>query len=124
MIDLNFIIGISLGILAFFSFCLFVIVVPVVLQLSRTLSSVQHLIDIINDDLEPTVKDIKENLFEVKNKIQKNSVILKTFFKKTQIIVVSGVYGLLYGIKDYLYSTTNQETSYNGKDKEKSGAVK
>ena len=106
MIDLNLTIVISLAVLAFFSFCLFVVIVPVAFQMSRTLNSMQHLLDTINDDLEPTVNQIKQSMGSVKSGLH-----------KARILVMSSTYGILTGLKDYLKSYKSNETSYNNKSR-------
>ena len=104
MLDLNLVVVISLALLAFFSFCFFFVFIPVALQLSRTLSSVQNLTDTINDDFEPTVKEIRQSIDGVKRGASKAS-----------ILVTSTAYGVFTGIKEYLSSYKTSEKSYNYK---------
>lgn len=113
MIDLDFILIVSLGVLAFLSFCTLIIIVPVVLQLSRTLTSLQHLTDTINDDLKPTVNEIKESVGSIKNVFKKGTDKLKSTTYATGIMAISSVHGILKGLKAYLSSYKNNETSYN-----------
>ena len=116
-IDLNLIIALSLSVLAFFTFCIFVILIPVAMQLNRTLSSAQFLLDSINDDLQPTVKEVKESIDNVKQLVRSSTKSVSVGINEAGILVVSSVHGLLTGVKDYLSSYKNNETSYNGKRK-------
>ena len=119
MIDLNLVIVISLAILAFFSFCLFIVIIPLALQFSKTLSSAQHLFDTIND-IEPTVKEIKQSVDSVRNVVEKSTQRAKSALSNASVFVISTSYGVLAGLKDYLSSYKNTETSYNGKSKDSS----
>lgn len=113
MININSVLVISISALAFFSFCFFVVFVPIALQLSRTLNSAQHLIDTINDDLEPTLKEVKHSVDDVKNVVQKTTNTLKDSLSKVRMVILSSAYGILTGFKDYLSSCKTSEGSYN-----------
>jgi hypothetical protein len=117
MIDINVILGISLAILAFTAVCLLIVVVPVALQCHRTLNSAQHLIDVINDDLEPALKDIKCGVNNVKNVVNKYSGTAKSVIDNAGIAIVSTSHGLMTGIKSYLEILTSTKGSNNGRKK-------
>ena len=117
MFDLNHILVISLAVLAFFSFCFFIIVVPIALQLSRTLNSAQHLLDTINDDLEPTINEIKESISGVKTVVQKSTTKVKSGIHNANVLIMSSVHGILAGVKEYFSSYKSNETGYNNKSK-------
>ena len=119
MINLNSILVLSLATLAFISFCLLLVIIPIALQLSRTLNSTQHLLDTINDDFEPTVKEIKQSVDGVRNVIQKSTTSVKSGINNTSILLVSSAYGVLAAVKEYLSSYKINETSYNNKGKVK-----
>jgi len=102
-------------ILALFSIALFFTVLPVVLQLSRTLTSIQNLVDTINDDLEPTVKEINQSVAGIKNILKNSTTLLKSSLKEASVVFISSAYGLMTGIKDYLSNYKTTESSYNGK---------
>ena len=112
---MNLVMVISLSVLAFFSLCFFVVLIPIALQLNRTLNSMQHLLDTVNEEIEPTVKEVKQSIDGVKNIVQKSTVVAKDAVSEAGILVVSSAYGVLAGIKDYLVSCKNVETSYNNK---------
>ena len=106
MLDLNTIVVISLAILAFFSLIVVIVLIPLALQFSKTLSSAQSLLDTINDDVSPTVKEIKQSVYGVKEALESN-------MGETKIFVTSSVHGLLTGVKEYFSSCKTHENSYN-----------
>ena len=114
MLDINLIIALSLAALAFFSFCLFVVIVPVSMQLSRTLASIQNLLDTIHEDIEPAVKEIKQSVDDVRNTVKKCTSKVKSGINEANVFLVSTAYGLTSGIRDYFTRCKNNETSYNG----------
>lgn len=116
--NLNLTIVISLAILAFFSFCIFVILIPIALQLSRTLNSAQHLLDTINDDIEPTVKEIKQSVDKVNSVVKRTGTVVKSGFQEAGILAISSAYGVLSAVKDYVSGFKTGKTSYNGKRKD------
>ena len=120
MVDLNSMLVISLAALAFFSFCCLIVVVPIALQLSRTLSSAQHLLDTINDDFEPAVKEIKQSVSSVRKAVQSGSETVKYSLGDASVLVVSSAYGVLAGIKEYVTGYKNTENGYNNNHKERS----
>ncbi len=113
MVDLNVLVVISLGILAVVSLCLIVVLIPIASQLIRTLNSAQHLLDIVNDDLEPTVKEIKDSVSTVREFVKTGSSKIRTELDKLQVVLGSSVYGLYCGVKEYVTSYKTDETSYN-----------
>ncbi len=115
MLDLNLVVVISLGLLAFFSFCFFCVFIPVALQFSRTLHSAQDLMETINDDLEPTVKEIRQSIDGVRTVVQTGTTTIKSGINEAGILVTSCAYGVLTGIKEYLSSYKTNEKSYNYK---------
>lgn len=117
MIDLNFIIAISLAALAFVLFCLLLVIVPVALQFFRTLSSLKDLLDTVNNDVTPTVKEINQSMSSVKNVIQNSSSTVKSTLDEASIFVLSSAYGVLAGVKDYLSGYKNDKAGYNGRSK-------
>ncbi|MBI3591658.1 MAG: hypothetical protein HY094_09825 [Candidatus Melainabacteria bacterium] len=116
MSDFNLIVVISLAVLAFFSLCLFAILIPVAMQLSKTLSSVQYLLDTINY-FGPEVKDFKETLQSVKSVVQKGTKNIESNVDEAGIFVASSAYGILTGVKEYLSSYKTSENGYNNKTK-------
>ena len=71
------------------------------------------LIDTINDDLEPTLKEVKHSVDDVKNVVQKTTNTLKDSLSKVRMVILSSAYGILTGFKDYLSSCKTSEGSYN-----------
>ena len=117
-IDLNLIIVVSLVILTFITFCCFVVLLPIALQTSKTLSSLQSLIDTINNGVGPTVKEVKDSIYNVKDIVQRSTSKAKSTASKTGMLIVSSAYGILTGIKKYLSSYKTTENGYNNKMKE------
>lgn len=115
MVDLNLIIGISLVVLAISMCCVLILLVPITLQLYRTLNSYQQLLDIINDDIKPTVKEIKRGVSEIKTTFNKYSSPLTSAASKISIALASSAHGLLTGVKTYIDNLKDEKTSYNGK---------
>lgn len=115
MFDINLILVISISILAFFSFCILLIIIPLGIQFYKTLSSTQQILDLINDELKPTVREIKEGIGSVKSVVKSGTSIAKTGLQETSILLTSSAYGILAAIKDYLKSCKKGETSYNNK---------
>ena len=106
MLDLNTVVVISLGILAFFSIVLAMILIPIALQCSRTLGSLQNLIDTINNDVKPAVKEIKQSVYGVKDSLERGT-------NEASIFVASSAYGILTGVKEYLSPCKTNKSSYN-----------
>ena len=121
MFEINHILVLSVGVLAFFSFCLFVLIIPVVFQLSKTLTSLQSLLDIVNDDLRPVAMDLKTSVSGVRNLVNDGKTLMDLGMEKTRIVALSSAYGFLSALKDYFQSYKNERTSYNGKSKGESG---
>lgn len=113
MLDLNTIVVISLGILAFFSLIVVIILVPLALQFSRTLSSIQNLLDIINYDVTPTFRDVKQSVSGVKNALRKSSLVFQSSVDEAGILVVSATHGLFTGVKEYFAGCKTKENEYN-----------
>ena len=113
-LDLNTVVVISLGILAFFSLILIVIIVPLALQFSKALSSFQSLLDTINDDVRPTVKEIKQSVSGVKDALQKGTSVLESNIGEVSVFVASSVHGILTGVKEYFFACKTGENGYNG----------
>lgn len=113
MLDLNTIVVMSLAILAVFSLILIVIIVPLALQLSKTLSAFQSLLDTVNNDVSPTVKDIKESFYGVKDVLKSGTSLFEDRFSETSILFSSSMHGLLVGIKEYFATCKTDETGYN-----------
>ena len=118
--NLDLILVLSLLVLAFMSFCTFVVLVPLALQLSRTLSSLQHLTNTVKDDFEPSLKEIKQSVDKVNSLVKSGSGYMKFTFDNAGFFIISSAYGMLAGVKDYLASYRDgdkgENTSYNGKD--------
>ena len=112
MLDLNLMMIISLTVLALFSIVFFIVLIPIALQLSRTLSSAQRLIDTVND-FEAEVKEIKHNIQNVKVAVKQGGTIVKANVDEAGVILVSSMYGILAGIKEYFLSYKKSENSYN-----------
>lgn len=113
MLDLNLILVISIVILAFFSFCILLIIIPLVVQFYKTLNSTQQILDLINNEIKPTVEEITEGISSVKNVVKSSTTIAKSGLQGTSILLTSSAYGILAAIKDYLKSYKKTETSYN-----------
>ena len=114
--NLDLILVLSLLVLAFMSFCTFVVLVPLALQLSRTLSSLQHLTNTVKDDFEPSLKEIKQSVDKVNSLVKGGSGYMKFTFDNAGVFIISSAYGILTGMKGYLASYKGKDTSYNGKD--------
>ncbi len=114
MVDLNLLVVLSFVVLAVVSVFLVIVLVPIALQLTRTLGSAQHLLDTVNDDLGPTVKEIKLSVNEVKDVLQKGTSKCKQGFNRVKVSLLSCAYGLVCGVKEYLSDSEISETSYNG----------
>ncbi len=114
MLDLNTIVVISLAILAFFSLVLIIVLIPLAMQFSRTLSSMQNVIDIINYDVTPTVKEIKQSIVQAKGVLKKGSSVLQDSTSEVSILVSSAAHGLFTGVKEYLSVCKTEENGYNG----------
>ena len=93
ILDINQLVIYSLILLSIISLCTFAVILPIAMQTSRTLSSAQNLLDTINNDLEPTVKEIKNSITTVKNGLS-----------ETSVVIGSSAYGVLVGVKEYLAS--------------------
>ena len=113
MLDLNTVVVISLAILAFFSLIVVIVLIPIALQCSRTLSSLQSLLDTINDDIKPTVQEIKQSVYGVKDALKKGTSVLECSTSESSIFVASSVHGFLTGVKEYLSLCKTDENSYN-----------
>ena len=113
MIDLNTVLVISLGVLAFVSFILIAVLVPVAIQFSRTLSSIQSFMDVVNDEVGPTVKEIKESVYGAKSLLQKSTSVLNYGVSEAKTMIVASVHGFVSGVKQYLTICKSTESSYN-----------
>ncbi len=113
MLDLNTIVVISLAILAFFSLIVVIVLIPLALQFSKTLSSLKSLLDTINDDVSPTVKEIKQSVYGVKEALAKGTSVFESNVGEASIFVASSAHGLLTGVKEYFSSCKTDENSYN-----------
>ena len=113
VLDLNTIVVISLAILAFFSLVMVIVLIPIALQFSKTLGSVQSLLDTINDDVKPTVKEIKQSVYGVKDALTRGTSVLESGVSEASIFAVSSAHGVLAGVKEYLSGCKTDENSYN-----------
>lgn len=102
MVDINTIIGFSLAILAFCGLLFIIIVFPVALQLIKTLTSAQVLMDTVNEDLEPTIKEIRSGVESVKSAVKTCSSGAKSAFDNAGVTIVSSSKSVLEGIKSYI----------------------
>lgn len=118
ILDINHIVVISLILLVVISICTFAVVLPISMQLTKTLSSAQDLLDTINNDLEPTVKEIKESVSGVKTIVSRGATVAKLGVNETSMVITSSVYGILVGVKEYFSSYKKEKNSYNGNGKE------
>lgn len=109
--DINFVIGISVAMLAVCMLCILVVIVPVALQYHKTLTSIQNLVDTVNDDLEPAVKEIKNSIAGVKKTVGKVSEPLTSSINKASVALVSSAHGIVAGIKNYISSCKNDTDS-------------
>lgn len=110
MPDLNLIIVVSLFLLALCSFGVLITLIILGVQLSKTLSSLQSLMSLIQNDLEPTVKEIKEGVANVKNVLGKCTMPMSSALEKASVAVSSLVYGVQTGVKSYFSSGVNDNT--------------
>ena len=113
MLDLNTIVVISLAVLALFSLVLIIVLVPIALHFSKALSSLQSLLDMINDDVSPTVKEIKQSVYKVKDTLTKGSSVLESGVSEASIFAASAAHGVLAGVKEYFSVCKTDENSYN-----------
>lgn len=102
MIDINLIIALSLVVLTICTFCILIVIVPVALQYHRTLNSIQHLVDTINDEVEPMVKEISKSVTQVKSAVGKVTSPVKETVNKVGIALISSAHGVVTGLKEYL----------------------
>lgn len=116
MFDLNQILVISLAVLAFFSFCFLVLLIPVVFQLIRTLNSAQLFLDSVND-FKPTIDELKGNINKVRGFVDRGSKSIKEKIYETRVCIASSAYGLLAGFREYLASYKSMKNSYNSNGK-------
>ena len=100
--DINFVIGTSVVILAVCMFCILIIIVPVALQYYKTLTSIQNLVETVNDDLEPAIKEIKDSITGVKKTVKKVSEPLASSINKASVAILSSAHGIVAGIKNYI----------------------
>lgn len=114
MLDLNHILVISIGVLAFFSFCFFVVLVPIVFQLLKTLNSLQHLLDTVNS-FDTDVREVKENISKIKNALRWSTDVFGSGFRNIGILFKSSAYGFIAGLKKYFSDYKTPENSYNDK---------
>ncbi len=114
MVDLNLLLVFSFVIFTLLFFCFFVVMIPVVYQLVKALSSLQRLMDTVSD-FEPEVKEVKESIRNVKNLFSKSSSSIRTNLNEASIMTVSVAHGVLTGVKEYFSSCKTVENSYNGK---------
>lgn len=114
MLDLNNVLVLSIAVLAFFSFCIFIILIPVVYQLLKTLSAFQHMLDTVNS-FDSDVRELKENVSKVKGIVRKSTSLFDSVFKNIGVFLISSAYGMAVGVKEYFspYKTTNN--IYDGK---------
>lgn len=110
MPDLNLIIVVSLFLLALCSFGVLITLIILGVQLSKTLSSAQSLMSLIQNDLEPTVKEIKEGVANVKNILGKYTTPMSSALEKASVTVSSLVHGVQTGVKSYFSSGVNDNT--------------
>lgn len=115
MIDLNLIVVISLAILAFFSFCTFIVIIPLAFQLSRTLSSAKFLFDTVNE-FEPEVREVKQNIKNVKSVLHQSTLLAKSNMGETGVFLMSSVYGIVAGVKEYFSDCKSSESGYNDRE--------
>ena len=100
MFDFNLLLIISLAVLAFFLFCIFIVILPVAWQLSKTLSSVQYLLDTLNG-FEEDIKEIRQSISDVKSVVQVGSGAVKSSVEGASVFVKSSLAGVLAGIREY-----------------------
>ena len=110
MPDLNLMIVLSLFLLAICSFGVLITLIILGVQLSKTLTSAQSLMSLIQNDLEPTVKEIKESVANIKNIFQQCTTPLSSAVEKAGVAVSSLVYGIQTGVKSYFASDINDNT--------------
>lgn len=79
--NLDYTIGVSLAVLAVCSIGVLLAVIPLALQLSRVLGSIQHLIDLVLSDIEPAIKGISNSITSVNNSFIKCKNALGSSFK-------------------------------------------
>lgn len=110
MPDLNLMIVLSLFLLAICSFGVLITLIILGVQLSKTLTSAQSLMSLIQNDLEPTVKEIKESVANIKNIFQQCTTPLSSAVEKAGVAVSSLVHGIQTGVKSYFASDINDNT--------------
>ena len=113
MLDLNTIVVISLSVLAFFSLVMVIVLIPIALQFSKTLSSIQNLLDTINDDVKPTINEIKQSVYGVKDVLTKGTSVLESGVDEASIFMASSAHGVLAGVKEYFSSCKTDKNGYN-----------
>lgn len=113
MFDFNLLLIISLAVLAFFLFCIFIVILPVAWQLSKTLSSVQYLLDTLNG-FEEDIKEIRQSINDVKSVVKVSSGAVKSSVEEASVFVKSSLAGVLAGIREYFSPCKTNDNGYNG----------
>ena len=120
MISLDSILIYSSLLVAIVFICTLAILIPVTIQLSKTLTSAQYLIDTINNELMPTLAEAKSGTENMKKAFIIGSYFMKNTINKAGIFLISGTHGVLTGVKNYLADCKSIKTSYNGSTNSKS----
>lgn len=108
-IDLT--ISISLAILAISALLALILFSPIIWQLFKALNTVNHLLDVVQEDLEPIVREISKNVSDVKNKVTDYSSNCKLRFTEVGVSAVSTAHGFLSGLKSYVESLRTRNSN-------------
>lgn len=114
MFDLNTALVISLSVLAFISVICACVLIPLAIQFSNTMSSVKSFLDMVDDEVRPAVKEVKESIFGVKSLVKQGSKLMQNSIIETKTLVTASVHGVICGVKDYFSACKSDESSYNG----------
>ena len=73
----------------------------------------QNLLDIINYDVAPTIKDVKQSVLQARSVLKKGSSVLQDSTGEAGILVSSAAHGLFTGVKEYLSGYKTEGSGYN-----------
>lgn len=110
MPDLNSITAYSIVLLTICTVGILIVLIVIGVQLNKTLNSANSLISLIQNDLEPTVKEFKEGVANVKNVFKKCATPLNSVLEKARVTLTSVVHGIETGVKSY-FGSDNTETT-------------
>lgn len=112
MTSLDYVVAISLAVLAVSFLGIFIVLIPIGVQLTKLISSMQHLVNNLNDEIQPVVKELRASFDNVKTVVNKCSNSTKDVIDKTKDTVVSITHGVLTGLKAF-FKDKGSKSRYN-----------